>query len=158
MEGLSRTGKFSGVTFEARAGEVVGIAGLAGAGRTELVETIFGVRKVFPRETDAERLGEPFTPTPELCEIVRRCGQAFGVDLYGVDIIESDGKPYVVDMNSIPGFKSVPDAPQRLARYFYAAAERAAQGRPLVEPAAATEAVTSTLPFVSGPRRSAMTS
>ena len=102
---------------------------------------IFGVRKVFPRKTDAEKLGEPFTPTPELCEIVRRCGQAFGIDLYGVDIIESDGKPYVVDMNSIPGFKSVPDAPQRLARYFYAAAERAAQGRPLVEPAAATEAV-----------------
>ena len=45
VEGLSRAGKFSSVTFEARAGEVVGIAGLAGAGRTELVETIFGVRK-----------------------------------------------------------------------------------------------------------------
>jgi ABC-type sugar transport system ATPase subunit len=42
VEGLSRKGKFSEVTFEARAGEVVGIAGLAGAGRTELVETIFG--------------------------------------------------------------------------------------------------------------------
>ena len=45
VEGLSRAGQFSSVTFEARAGEVVGIAGLAGAGRTELVETIFGVRK-----------------------------------------------------------------------------------------------------------------
>ena len=44
VEGLTRAGKFSGVTFEARAGEVVGIAGLAGAGRTELVETIFGAR------------------------------------------------------------------------------------------------------------------
>jgi len=43
VEGLSREGKFSDVTFEARAGEVVGIAGLAGAGRTELVEAIFGV-------------------------------------------------------------------------------------------------------------------
>ncbi len=31
-------------------------------------------------------------------------------------------------MCSIPRFKGVPDAPQRLARYFRAAAERAALG------------------------------
>jgi ribose transport system ATP-binding protein len=42
VDRLSREGKFSEVTFDARAGEVVGIAGLAGAGRTELLETIFG--------------------------------------------------------------------------------------------------------------------
>ncbi len=45
VEGLSLAGKFSGVTFEARAGEIVGIAGLAGAGRSELVESIFGAKK-----------------------------------------------------------------------------------------------------------------
>jgi ABC-type sugar transport system ATPase subunit len=39
---LTHKGKFSDVSFEARAGEVIGIAGLAGAGRTELVEAIFG--------------------------------------------------------------------------------------------------------------------
>jgi ribose transport system ATP-binding protein len=44
VERLSLEGKFSEVSFEARSGEVVGIAGLAGAGRTELVETIFGAR------------------------------------------------------------------------------------------------------------------
>ena len=37
VERLTLAGKFEGVSFEARAGEVVGIAGLAGAGRTELV-------------------------------------------------------------------------------------------------------------------------
>ena len=102
---------------------------------------IFGVKKVFPRRTEAEKDGEPFTPASELCEIARRCGQAFGIDLYGVDIIESDGTPYVVDMNSFPGFKSVPDAPLRLAKYLYAAAERAARGQPLFESAVSTEAV-----------------
>jgi ribose transport system ATP-binding protein len=39
---LTRKGKFSDVNFAVAGGEVIGIAGLAGAGRTELVETIFG--------------------------------------------------------------------------------------------------------------------
>src|SRR3989454_262020 len=64
-----------------------------------------------------------------------------GTGGYGVDIIESDGTPYVVDMNSFPGFKSVPDAPLRLAKYLYAAAERAARGQPLFESGVPTEAV-----------------
>jgi ribosomal protein S6--L-glutamate ligase len=95
----------------------------------------FGVRKIFPALTEEEKHGEPFTPTQELCEIAERCGRAFGVDLYGVDVIESERKPYVVDMSSIPGFKGVPDAPSHLARYFHAAAERAARGHPVAEPA-----------------------
>jgi len=91
-------------------------------------DQVFGVKKVFPRRTDAEKFGEPFTPAPELRDIALRCGRAFDVDLYGVDIVESSGQPYVVDVGSIPGFKGVPDAVALLARYLYAAAERAARG------------------------------
>jgi ribosomal protein S6--L-glutamate ligase len=90
---------------------------------------LFGVKKAFPALTEEEKHGEPFTPTPELCEIALRCGRAFGIDLYGVDIIESEGQPYVVDVSSIPGFKGVPDAPSHLAEYFYAAAKRSAERR-----------------------------
>ncbi|PYO78799.1 MAG: hypothetical protein DMD67_04275 [Gemmatimonadetes bacterium] len=97
-------------------------------------ERLFGVRKVFPARTEAEKYGEPFTPTAEQADIALRCGRAFGIDLYGVDLIESDGQTYVVDMSSIPGFKGVPDAPLHLASYFRAAAERAANGRPVFEP------------------------
>lgn len=92
---------------------------------------LFGVKKVFPARTQEEKHGEPFTPTAEMQDIARRCGEAFGIDLYGVDIIESDGRTYVVDMSTVPGFKGVPDAPIHLAAYVRAAAERAARGHPL---------------------------
>jgi ribose transport system ATP-binding protein len=42
VRGLTRKGVFEDVSFEVRAGEVVGLAGLVGAGRTEVVRAIFG--------------------------------------------------------------------------------------------------------------------
>ncbi len=44
VENLSSKGAFENVTFNVRKGEIFGIAGLVGSGRTELVETIFGLR------------------------------------------------------------------------------------------------------------------
>ncbi|MEV7098115.1 sugar ABC transporter ATP-binding protein [Amycolatopsis sp. NPDC051045] len=44
VEHLSRKGEFEDVSFTVHAGEVVGIAGLVGSGRSELLETIFGAR------------------------------------------------------------------------------------------------------------------
>nr|WP_203615438.1 sugar ABC transporter ATP-binding protein [Streptomyces sp. SID13726] len=42
VEGLTRDGVFHDISFEVHAGEVVGIAGLVGAGRTEVVRAVFG--------------------------------------------------------------------------------------------------------------------
>ena len=45
VEHLSRDGEFSDISFAVHAGEILGISGLIGAGRTEVMETIFGARK-----------------------------------------------------------------------------------------------------------------
>jgi ribosomal protein S6--L-glutamate ligase len=87
-------------------------------------DRVFGVKRAWPARTYEEKVGEPFQLNEELREIVWRCGTAFGIDLYGVDVVESD-RSYVVDMSSFPGFKGVPDAAALLADYLYEAGRRA---------------------------------
>jgi ribosomal protein S6--L-glutamate ligase len=80
-------------------------------------DQVFGVRRVWPPKTLEDKLGEPFEATAEMRRIALDCGRAFGVGLYGVDLITSDGRPFIVDINTFPGFKGVPDAAKLLAEY-----------------------------------------
>src|SRR5262249_45595655 len=50
VKNLSLSGAFSDVSFDVRAGEIFGIAGLVGSGRTEVAETIFGLRRATSGE------------------------------------------------------------------------------------------------------------
>lgn len=43
VEGLSSAGEFHDISFRVRAGEIVGLAGLVGAGRSEIARAVFGV-------------------------------------------------------------------------------------------------------------------
>ena len=43
VDGLGREGVFSDVSFEVREGEVLGFAGLVGAGRTDVALSLFGI-------------------------------------------------------------------------------------------------------------------
>ena len=56
---LGLKGVFSGVSFDLRAGEVLGIAGLMGAGRTNVAETLFGVTPATSGSIAID--GEPVT-------------------------------------------------------------------------------------------------
>lgn len=44
VDGLSRAGSFHDVSFSLRSGEILGITGLLGSGRSEIAEAVFGIR------------------------------------------------------------------------------------------------------------------
>ena len=89
---------------------------------------LFGVRRIWPLRTYQDKIGEPFPLTPALRELARRCGRAFGIDLFGLDVVLSGGRPFVVDVNKFGSFMGVPDAPRLLAEHIYAACRRSMRG------------------------------
>ena len=58
--GLTRRGIFADISFELRRGEIVGLAGFVGAGRTEVARSIFGVDPLDGGSLEIE--GRPFRP------------------------------------------------------------------------------------------------
>jgi len=75
---------------------------------------VFAVRKTFAPGSFTQP-GRPCVVTREVREIALRCGEASGLHLYGLDIIESPQGPVVVDLNYFPGYKGVPDAAPLIA-------------------------------------------
>ncbi len=57
MKGLTRAGEYEDVTFTLRRGEVLGITGLLGAGRTELALSLFGMTR--PDRGEIRLEGQP---------------------------------------------------------------------------------------------------
>jgi rhamnose transport system ATP-binding protein len=75
VRGLTRQDEFNDLSFEVRAGEIVGFAGLVGAGRTEVARVLFGVehadsgeillsghRVQFSSPSEALRAGVAYVP------------------------------------------------------------------------------------------------
>ena len=60
VRGLTRTGVFKDVSFEVRAGEIVALAGLVGAGRSEVARAIFGIDPLDAGEIHIA--GKPLKP------------------------------------------------------------------------------------------------
>jgi ribosomal protein S6--L-glutamate ligase len=88
---------------------------------------------VFGVERNREEPGQPFPVSSELREIAFRCGSALGLSLFGFDVVISEGRPYVVDLSSFPGFTGLPDAAECVADYVELAAERTMRGEPLLD-------------------------
>lgn len=82
-------------------------------------DEVFGTRKTFSPTSFAEA-GRPCPVRPEVREIALRCGEVFGLGLYGLDFVEGPDGPVVVDLNYFPGYRGVPGAAARIAEYIAA--------------------------------------
>jgi rhamnose transport system ATP-binding protein len=73
VQGLTTAGEFHDVTFQVRSGEIVGLAGLVGAGRSEIARAVFGVDAYD--DGSVTLLGKPVPPRDPRAAI--RAGIAF---------------------------------------------------------------------------------
>src|SRR5579883_2660803 len=60
----------------------------------------------------------------EMLKLAQRVGQVFGLDLYGVDVLESPQGLMLVDINDFPSFYGVPRKVAAIAEYILHAAYR----------------------------------
>ncbi|MEO8424501.1 MAG: hypothetical protein ABI595_11415 [Actinomycetota bacterium] len=96
-------------------------------------DQIFGVERGWTTRSKGRDMGwRPFPVSAELCTIARLCGQAVGLSLYEVDVVEKGGQPYVVNVSPFPALTEVPDAALRLADYIYAEAQPSIDRHPVL--------------------------
>jgi ribosomal protein S6--L-glutamate ligase len=79
-------------------------------------DQVFAVRKQFAPDSFT-RSGRSVRVDSNVRDIALRVGAALGLGLYGVDVIESDRGPVIVDVNYFPGYKGVPSVDIPIADY-----------------------------------------
>ena len=130
VDSITLAGDYDDVSFSIRAGEIVGLAGLTGSGRTEIAETIFGIRKAesgairingMPVRSTADAIGAGAALVPEsrrqqglvLDHSIRKNFQLPNLDLFKIGrfITERSGTSAVQDM--ISRLKIKTDSPDK---------------------------------------------
>ena len=84
---------------------------------------VHAIKRVFPATTKEEKLGTPVGDDPELADLVRRCGEVFGLRLYGVDLVKTPKGFSVIEVNCFPGYKGVPQGGERISQFILDNAE-----------------------------------
>ena len=79
-------------------------------------DEVFAAVKRSPLHPGEDVVEELIPVTPELRALATAVGRAFGLDIYGVDVVETSRGWVVLDVNDFPSFGKVPDVAWRLAR------------------------------------------
>jgi hypothetical protein len=58
-------------------------------------------------------------------KLALQVGKLFGLDIYGLDVVETPQGPAILDINDFPSFGRVPRAVVRISEYVLHAAKRA---------------------------------
>lgn len=88
---------------------------------------VFVVRKPSPFNGDPNVLPELVKPGEQMIDIALRCGTAFGLEIYGVDSMDTPEGLVVIEVNEYPNFTGVPTAAEHIADYILARLDGAAQ-------------------------------
>jgi ribosomal protein S6--L-glutamate ligase len=101
---------------------------------------VYAVRKKSPLHPDVHVTEGLMPVTPELRQLALNAGALFGLDLYGVDVVQTAEGWVGVDINDFPSFGGVPGAVVLIATFILHVARRAAMQpaahatRPLAPP------------------------
>lgn len=101
-------------------------------------EEVFATVKRSPLHPGADVVEEQIPVTPELRNLARAVGRVFGLDIYGIDVVETANGWVVLDVNDFPSFGNVPHAAWRLARTVLRVTRRQAAIRASARSAAPT--------------------
>lgn len=88
---------------------------------------VFAIAKKSPLHPDVDEGLIPLTP--QLRRLALRVGSIFGLDIYGLDVVETPQGLAVLDINDFPSFGLVPRAVARVSEYILHAAKRAEMQR-----------------------------
>jgi ribosomal protein S6--L-glutamate ligase len=83
-------------------------------------DDVFAVRKPSPFNDDPTASAYRVQADAAMVDLARRCGAAFGLDIYGVDTLETPQGLVVIEVNEFPNFSGLDEAPERLAEYVLA--------------------------------------
>jgi ribosomal protein S6--L-glutamate ligase len=90
---------------------------------------VYSVAKKSPLHPEVQVDKQLIPITIELRNLALQVGKIFGLDIYGLDVVETPQGLVVVDINDFPSFGYVPRAIPRLSNYIVRLAKRAEQQR-----------------------------